>query len=469
MAALMAGCSHLQVATDPPSSLVAIKDPNGKAVASGEAPLIGKVSFSGADSAYSIEVQPPPGMTDRYLPLRTNISRTAFGNLPPYDGEKNRRLNVKLEGKLFVTFPYVEVILDAQHTWRGAVIHSRAYKDVSEVGGAVPTRIVDFGENAAIQSLALSPDGNRIIYSVASYPLSNEDLQRVFAASGASTIEIAGANLNAVSISAGGIEHITSENFRDMSPSFTPDGQKLLFSSNRRRAGSEDILMINAQRRSGISDVYVHREARTLRPTQAEDGTIAFCAEESNPVDLRQRFTIWTLGGPNQFPTQIQIGSQPAISPDGKHIAYIGPDGNLWVVNSDGTQATQLTFGADKILERYKASLDPEEAARYQGFIVKFGFAEKMAFSFPSWSKDGHKIAYTGMEGSDSTGRPNEDIWMMEVDGSNKRQLTTNGSIDRYPLISPDSRWIYFMSNRGGRWAIWRVPAQEATATAATR
>jgi hypothetical protein len=40
----------------------------------------------------------------------------------------------------------------------------------------------------------------------------------------------------------------------------------------------------------------------------------------------------------------------------------------------------------------------------------------------------------------------------MSYDHSNVRQLTTNGSIDRYPLLSPDGKWCYFMSNRGGRW-----------------
>ncbi|HEX5399590.1 MAG TPA: hypothetical protein VFY06_11145, partial [Verrucomicrobiae bacterium] len=94
-----------------------------------------------------------------------------------------------------------------------------------------------------------------------------------------------------------------------------------------------------------------------------------------------------------------------------------------------------------------------------EAFLSNFGFAEKTPFSYPAWSADGSGIVYTAMEGSDSTGRPNEDIWFMNFDGSNKQQLTTNGSIDRYPLLSPDRKWVYFMSNRGGRWAIWRIAA----------
>jgi len=461
LALLGAGCASQQihVTTDPTGAPITVSNAKGKDVFTATAPFDLNVSFSRSNPNYTFNVTPPANLGDQYLGQITNITQDAFLNLPQYQGEQHRLLDLKLEQKLFTVVPYVEVVLDARHTWRGAVIRSRAYKDISEVGGAVPGRVVDLGDNMGIQSLALSPDGNRIVYSVATYTLSPVDLQKVFSAAEPRPIDVAGANLHAVSINGGGIEYITSENFRDMSPSFTSDGQYLLFASNRRRANSEDILRMSAQGRGGISDIYIHHDARLMCPTQAKDGTMSFCIEEPNPLDSKQRFTIWTLGGLNHFPTQIQTGSEPAISPDGKRIVYIGSDGNLWVVNTDGSQATQISFGSDKILERYKASLSQEELARHEAFVSEFGFPEKRPFSSPSWSSDGQRIVYTAMEGSDATGRPNEDIWIMDYDGSNKQQLTTNGSIDRYPLLSPDGKWVYFMSNRGGRWAIWRIAA----------
>jgi hypothetical protein len=276
-------------------------------------------------------------------------------------------------------------------------------------------------------------------------------------------VDIGGANLNIINTQTQGIEHITSEDFRDMFPSFTAvdNGEKILFTSNRRRADSEDILQINAFRRSGISDVYNHRDARMLRPSQAINGTIAFCIDEPNPIDVKQRFTVWTIGGANQFPTEIQTGSQPCISPDGSHVAYVGPDGNVYVSNIDGSGRTQLTSNADKILQNYTNSLNTVELAIFKRNLDTYKVPEKMPYSWPSWSRNSKRIVYTGMEGADSTGRPNEDIWIMDADGSNRRQLTTNGSIDRFPQLSPDNKWVYFVSNRGGRWAIWRVPTQE--------
>jgi dipeptidyl aminopeptidase/acylaminoacyl peptidase len=461
--ALLTSCAsrQLRVTTEPAGSLVTLRNPAGETVGSTTAPLDAKIKLKGKNG-YTVEVQPPPGMSERYAPATAQVTTDVYEALPQLTGPDSRQLEIKLEEKAVVIVPYVEVVLDPRRAWRGVVTRSRAYKDVSETGGKVPTRILEFGDNLGIQSLALSPDGNRIIYSVANYGLSPSDLQAILATSELKVIDITGANLSAVSVGAAGIEHITSENFRDLFPSFTADGQKLLFSSNRRRAGSEDILMISSTQRGPISDVYVHRDARILRPTQSDDGTIAFSVEEPNPIDAKQRFTIWTIGGLNRFPTQIQTGSQPAISPDGKRIAYIGQDENLWMVNSDGSLPTQLTFGSDKILESYRQSLSKDELARYQAFVAEFGFSEKMPFSYPSWSKDGKYILYTGMEGSDPSGRPNEDIWVMRFDGSEKRQLTTNGSIDRYPMFSPDAKWVYFMSNRGGRWAIWRIQGPEA-------
>ena len=456
---LNVGCpSQLRVVTDPPGSRVTVKNTAGRRIRSGPAPLKVAVSFPRPDDRYVVEVEPTEPMAERYLPKAEEVTKERYDSLPSPDRPSVRSLLVELDEKEFVTVTHLEVVLDTGRRWRGVLTRSRAYKDIHETGGAVPGRVVDFEDNLGIQAMALSPDGLRIVYSVATYNKSMEDIQKLFAEAEPRYLDIAGANLQAASVRVGGIQHITSESFRDMFPSFTYDGERLLFSSNRRHRDSEDLLMLNARTRKGISDVYVDtRGGRVLRPTQAENGTIAYCLEDPDPIDQRNRFTIWTIGGLNEYPTQIETGSQPTISPDGTRIAYIGFDGNLWVVEIDGAHATQLTFDAHKILKRYRESLSHKELKWYDWFVREVGVPERMPFSYPSWSSDGQYILYTSMEGSDPTGRPNEDIWIMRFDASEKRQLTTNGSIDRYPLISPDSTWVYFMSNRGGRWAIWRI------------
>ena len=36
-------------------------------------------------------------------------------------------------------------------------------------------------------------------------------------------------------------------------------------------------------------------------------------------------------------------------------------------------------------------------------------------------------------------------------------QITTNGSFDDHPSWDPTGNAIYFRSNRGGEWAIWKI------------
>jgi TolB protein len=68
----------------------------------------------------------------------------------------------------------------------------------------------------------------------------------------------------------------------------------------------------------------------------------------------------------------------------------------------------------------------------------------------PSWTPDG-KLVYL----SDASGNP--DLWIMEPDGSNQKQLTFNVGGNFRPTVSPDGRYVVFMSDRTGGTNIWRM------------
>ena len=62
----------------------------------------------------------------------------------------------------------------------------------------------------------------------------------------------------------------------------------------------------------------------------------------------------------------------------------------------------------------------------------------------------------------------NEDLWMMDADGSNQRQLTTETSLEFTPLVSPDNRYIFYTSNRSGESQIWRINTDGSNRTQIT-
>ena len=58
------------------------------------------------------------------------------------------------------------------------------------------------------------------------------------------------------------------------------------------------------------------------------------------------------------------------------------------------------------------------------------------------------RIAYAGDDGN---------IWMINRDGGEHRQLTNSPSSEMVPKLSPDGRFIFFSSNRSGTNQIWRM------------
>jgi Tol biopolymer transport system component/DNA-binding winged helix-turn-helix (wHTH) protein len=58
------------------------------------------------------------------------------------------------------------------------------------------------------------------------------------------------------------------------------------------------------------------------------------------------------------------------------------------------------------------------------------------------------RILYEGNDG---------DIWTINRDGGEQRQLTNNSFSDIHPRMSPDSRYIFFTSNRSGSSQVWRM------------
>ena len=79
----------------------------------------------------------------------------------------------------------------------------------------------------------------------------------------------------------------------------------------------------------------------------------------------------------------------------------------------------------------------------------------------PAWSPHGQRVAFWGTaEGSQ------RDIWTVPSAGPGagpRVRVTRDAATDWFPRWSPDGRWLYFLSDRGGVMNVWRVEIEEST------
>jgi dipeptidyl aminopeptidase/acylaminoacyl peptidase len=87
----------------------------------------------------------------------------------------------------------------------------------------------------------------------------------------------------------------------------------------------------------------------------------------------------------------------------------------------------------------------------------------------PALSPNGRLVAFTVTTPDVAQNTKPQQIYVVSVDGGTPRQLTQEGTLNERPRWSPDSRQIYFVSNRGGSQQIWVMDADGTRARQITR
>jgi Tol biopolymer transport system component len=213
-------------------------------------------------------------------------------------------------------------------------------------------------------------------------------------------------------------------------PTLSPDGKSFAYASNE--GGKFDIFV---QRVGGKNATNLTKDspANDTMPAFSPDGEqIAFRSER----DL-QGIYIVGLSGENQRRVA-DFGYHPSWSPDGTEI----------VVSTFGTEAPNVRRGRDNALWR----IDVKTGATRE--------IHKADASYPTWSPNGKRIAYWYFP--ENVAR--RDIATIPADGGEPVVLTREFASSNWnPVWSPDGKFLYFVSDKGGVVNFWRVAIDETT------
>jgi Tol biopolymer transport system component len=225
--------------------------------------------------------------------------------------------------------------------------------------------------NNIATSISLSPDGSQIAFSSDTYNSKN-------------------AVIYLLNTDGTGLQQLTDNTSSAIDPSWSPDGQKIAFSSNRdaKDGYGNPMFSIYVMNKDGTGIVQLTQGLNDLSPTWSPDGSkIAF-----------HNFDIFVMKADGTGCRSLTRGYWPSWSPDGQYIAYtkyVGIEnlnGNfeIYLMKADGTGQRRLTInGASDML--------------------------------PCWSPDSQKIAFCS---SRDGGRS---IYVMNIDGTGVVQLVATG------------------------------------------
>lgn len=181
---------------------------------------------------------------------------------------------------------------------------------------------------------------------------------------------------------------------------------------------------------------YNFRESTSFSTLGADSGRVSTSPRRSSSDGVRRgsggsclgRIILWTVIIGVGILALVELlnmpfvdGGEPCWSPDGHHLAFVR-DGEIYIIDREGDNERFLTAGR-----------------------------------FPDWSPDGTQIAFHDPSDGDN------DIFVINADGSERRKLTENDQHDEFPRWTGDGERIVYAHSPVGHGEIHWIDVATGT------
>jgi Tol biopolymer transport system component len=253
------------------------------------------------------------------------------------------------------------------------------------------------------------------------------------------------------------------------SPAWSPDGKLIVCAWGTAADNAMNLFGIRVQDGS-ISPLLARKWDEIGETVWLPDGSGLFITGKESGSNL---FQVWLISYPQgevrRITNDLDNYRYLSLTSDSSTLAAVRIDrqSNIWVAPANDTgNPKQITF------KNYDADNDQGLAWTSGGRIVYATAAsgqseiwimdqdgsnqrqltdESSANSMPAVTPDGRKIIFVSGRGG-----PVPHLWQMDIDGGNQKQLTS-GAMEFLPQVSPDGKWVTYHSYIQGKTTLWKI------------
>ncbi len=228
-------------------------------------------------------------------------------------------------------------------------------------------------------------------------------------------------------------ERLTSEPGIERSPALSPDGESVAYA---KVVGERSHIFIQHVGSDKPVDLSADSQASDTDPAVSPNGSLIAFRTTQNGIG-----GIFTMG-PNgeSVLRKTRGGYGPVFTPDGKEIVFAEEAAGHPLSRMIRSHILAVDVATGK--ERPIFGPDATE---------------------PAVSPHGKRVAYWGLAGQTAQ----RDVWTVPLEGLEPGEtpvpVTNDSAVDFSPFWSGDGSFLYFGSDRGGSYNLWRVPIDEAS------